>query len=54
MGTYTVTIGFAGFIGVENQYEVDAENEEAAKEEALQMAMDDLDVLDVSTDSWDE
>lgn len=46
--TYKVSIGFAGFIGVENEYEVDATSEDEAREEALQMAYDDLSIENVT------
>ena len=58
MGTYYVTIGFSGYIDVEEKFEVDAENEDAAKKKALQMAIGYLEVLDVDTeedeDIWDD
>lgn len=45
--TYKVEIGFAGFIGVSNEYEVDADSESEARELAMEMAIDDLTVEDV-------
>ena len=45
--TYTVTVNFAGFIGYDNDYEVDAESEEDAIIEAEEMAKDDLEVDEV-------
>ena len=43
-GEWEVTVGFAGFIGVENTYTVYAGSENEAVEAALQEARDDLDV----------
>ena len=48
--TYKVSIGFAGFIGAEQEYEVDATSEDEAREEALQMAYDDLSIESVTCD----
>lgn len=47
MKTYDVTISFAGFIGCEETYTVDASSCEEAEELALQKAMTDLEILDV-------
>ena len=52
--TYKVSVGFAGFIGIENEYEVDATSEDEAREEALQMAYDDLSIESVTCDDDDE
>jgi len=41
---YRVEIGFGGYLGVSEEYEVDADSREEAEELALQMAMDDLTV----------
>lgn len=48
MRTYSIEIGFAGFIGCSEVYEVDAETEEEAREEALQMAFEDLTIEGVN------
>ena len=40
--TYTVSVNFAGFIGCDEEYEVEASSPEEAIEEARQMAEDDL------------
>ena len=42
---YRVTVNFNGYIGSDETYVVDAENEEEAREAALEMAAKDLDVL---------
>ena len=47
MKTYDVTISFAGFIGCEETYTVDASSREEAEELALQEAMSDLEISDV-------
>jgi len=51
--TWEVTIGFAGMIGVEETYEVEASNEEDACDAALEMARDDLEVTDISEEADD-
>ena len=48
--TYFVEIGFAGFIGCSETYEVVADSLEEAKELALEMAMEDLTVESVNED----
>lgn len=55
MKTWTVTINFGGFIGCDNEYTVDAETREEAIEEALEMARDDIEVVDVEEDEdWED
>lgn len=54
MKTFKVTIGFAGLIGCEEQYEVDAETRKEAIEEALEMARNDLNVVEVEEDDWED
>ena len=39
---YTVTVNFAGFIGCDETYEVYADDEEDAKNQALELAQADL------------
>ena len=41
-GEYTVTVGFGDYIGVEEDYIVDADDEDEASEAALEAAKDDL------------
>lgn len=54
MKTWVVTINFGGFIGCDNEYTVDAETREEAIEEALEMARDDIEVVDVEEDEdWE-
>lgn len=48
MKTWTVTINFGGFIGCDEDYTVDAETREEAIEEAMEMAMEDIEVIDVT------
>ena len=48
--TYRVEIGFGGYIGVSNVYEVEADSREEAEELALQDAMDDLEIMAVEED----
>lgn len=50
MNTYRIEIGFCGFIGCSEVYEVEADTEEEARKEALQMAMDDLSIESVDID----
>ena len=47
MKTYEVEIGFCGFIGCTNTYTVDADNEEEARELAIEMAVEDLTLEEV-------
>lgn len=56
MKTWKVTINFGGFIGCDNEYTVDdAETREEAIEEALEMARDDIEVIDVEEDEdWED
>jgi hypothetical protein len=49
-GDYTVTVGFAGFIGSENEYNVVASDEDEAEAEAIEEAKNDLEVTDVIFD----
>ena len=48
MKTYEIEIGFCGYIGATQTYVVEADSIEEAKELALQEAMDDLAVEDVT------
>lgn len=48
MKTWTVTINFGGFIGCDNDYTVEAETREEAIDEAMEMAMEDIEVIDVT------
>ena len=43
-GEWEVTVGFAGFIGVENTYTVYENNEEDACDAAIEEAMDDISI----------
>ena len=55
MKTWKVTINFGGFIGCDNEYTVDAETRKEAIEEALEMARDDIEVVDVEEDEdWED
>lgn len=47
MKTYDVTISFAGFIGCEQTYTVDASSREEAEELALEEATSDLQISGV-------
>ena len=52
--SYTVTISFGGYVGSENDYEVDGDfNEDGARKEALEQAKEDLSVEDI-TETDDE
>ena len=42
--TYRVSVNFAGFVGADMEYEVEAYSYEEAEEEALRLAFDDLSV----------
>ena len=42
MKTYTVSVNFAGYIGCDEEYKVDASSEEEAMDLAMDKAMDDL------------
>ena len=44
MKTFKVSVNFAGYIGADEEYEVDAENEELAEDEAIDAAKNDLTV----------
>lgn len=46
-GTYTVSISFCGYYGSEEEYEVDADDPESAEYEAIEMAKEDLEVVDI-------
>jgi len=48
MKEWTVTINFGGFIGCEEEYVVEAETKEKAIEEAMEMAMEDIEIIDVT------
>ena len=54
MKEYKVVVNFAGFIGCDNEYLVEAETEEEALEEAYQLAYDDLSAEIVEEDDWME
>ena len=43
--TWKVTINFGGFIGAENEYEVEADTRDEAEELALEMAREDICVV---------
>lgn len=47
---YAVDVNFSGFRGCSMTYEVEADNEEEARNIALDMAVDDLEVDDVWVD----
>ena len=55
-GEYRVTVNFAGFIGYETEYEVYADNEEEAEEQALADARDDFEIARIEDEDgncWD-
>ena len=52
--TYTVSVNFAGFIGCDEEYVVEANSPEEAIEEARQMAEDDLSFEIVDDEEEDE
>lgn len=52
--TYTIEVNFGGFIGADEEYEVDAANEDDAIDEALEMAKDDLNILNLKKTDEDE
>lgn len=52
--SYTITIGYAGFIGVEEDYEVYASSKEEAIDYALENAKGDLEVTSIEKDDEDE
>lgn len=45
--TYKVTLNFAGFVGCDNEYIVDAETEEEAIDLAKEEAVDDLGLINI-------
>lgn len=51
--TYTVSVNFAGFIGYDEEYVVEATSPEEAIEEAREMAIDDL-VFEIVEEEEDE
>ena len=52
---YTVTINFGGFIGCEQEYFVEGcKSREEAIEEAMEMAREDLEVVDVTEDDEED
>ena len=54
--TYTVSVNFAGYIGADEEYEVDAEDDDEAEILAVEAAMDDLSVTDITQiddDEWE-
>ena len=53
MRTYTIMVSFAGFIGCEEYYEIEAETPEEALEEARERAEDDL-YFDIVEEDGDE
>lgn len=52
-GSYSVSVGFAGFIGVENEYTVYADSEEDAEIQAIEQAKDDLSIVSVDGEEFD-
>ena len=54
MRLYTVTISLNGFIGAEQEYRVYAETLGEAKAEALEEAVEDLEVISAQADDEDE
>lgn len=55
-GSYTVTVSFAGNIGADKEYEVYADSEEEAEQNAIEEAKSDLEVISVDGEefSYDE
>ena len=53
-GDYKVTISFCGAIGVSEEYEVSCDSKEEAIDEAIELASQDLDVIDVRPVPLDE
>ena len=51
-GYYTVVIGFGGYIGAENEYNIQADSKEEAVEDALEEARDDLEVISVDGEEY--
>lgn len=51
-GWYEVTIGFAGFIGAENDYSIQADSKEQAVSDALDEAQMDLEVIAVDGEEY--
>lgn len=49
-GTFDVEVSFCGFIGCEEIFTVDAEDEDEAEEAALELAKDNLDILSIDID----
>ena len=56
MKTYYVSVNFGGYVGIDEVYEVEANNEEDAIEEAREMALDDcsFEIVDVEDEEEDE
>lgn len=56
MKTYYVSVNFGGYVGADEVYEVEANNEEDAIEEAREMALDDcsFEIVDVEDEEEDE
>lgn len=48
METYTGFVNFAGYIGADEEYTVSAENEDEAIYEMLELAKEDLEVIEVN------
>lgn len=51
-GEYEVEVGFAGLIGVSNNYTVRADNKEDAEMQALELAKEDLEVISVDGEEY--
>ena len=51
--TYKVTLNFAGFVGCDNEYIVDAETEEKAIDLAKEEAVDDLGLINIEIEEED-
>ena len=51
---YTVCVNFGGYLGLDQLYTVDAEDDEAAEIDAIDLAAEDLSVLDIAQSDEDE
>ena len=51
--TYKVTLNFAGFVGCDNEYIVDAKTEEEAIDLAKEEAVDDLSLVNIEIEEED-
>ena len=54
MKTYTVSVNFAGYMGCDEEYKVDASSEEEAMELAMNSAVDDLSVVVVCVEDEED